>query len=783
MLDTRTLSVCAHCGLPSGGEPFCCTGCENVHALLQAGELSRYYAIRGGTGVPVDASRRAPDYKWAEQLARGQEQEARACYDLDVQGLHCSACVWLIEQLFEKQRGSQVLDVNPALGTVHITAGEGFSLVDFATRLSAFGYTLGPKKKEQPKEHDALLLRLGICLAIAMNAMSFAFATYAGLSAGLVYDVMTRTGWVLSLLSVLIGGSVFFKSAWRGLRHGVVHLDTTIALGTLLAFAASTWSYFAGGKAHYFDTISVFVALMLVGRFVQERILRRNRAELLAADDASNLLTRRINANGVSEIVRAGDLAVGDTLVLCRGDLLPVAAVLRDSRAEMSLDWISGEAEPQAFAQGTTVPAGAFLASRNAAHLECAEEASSSRLQDLLRQPRVRDPWGARTTSFWQAFSRYYVFGVLAVAAFGFALSYVWGRGVIGALDVSTAILVVTCPCAFGIATPVAYELVQAGLRRAGLYVRSAGFLDRAAMVRHVVLDKTGTLTTGALSLSHASKQLIGQLSDNDRTVLGALASASSHPKALAVHAILAQREVMGLELDEITGMGIEGRMHGKVFRLGRPNWVCALSEEMVDRAPSDLAFGTATQFVPLQTEETLRKDAPSEVKALKQAGYRISVLSGDQDDKVKQVAETIAADAWYGEHDPEAKAAWIEQHDRGDVLFIGDGVNDAIAINRATTSGTPAVDRPFVVARADFFFVTPGVAPIRIALRAAQVLRRVTLRNAVFAVSYNAGAVALCLAGWMTPLHAAVLMPVSSLFVLLTTRHSLSKGARLWRS
>jgi Cu2+-exporting ATPase len=730
---------------------------------------------------------------------------------LDVQGLHCAACVWVIDELFRRREGAAEVVVNPGAGTLDLTVRRGFDLRAYVEDVEQLGYLLGPRsgvERGAPAGTSSLLLRMGLVLALAMNSMIFAFALYFGLEeeGGAIARLMHAGGYVLSALAVVIGGPVFFRSAWHSLRRGVLHMDAPIALGILLAFAGASVIFFSGWlgaeaaptqaaltdgarasasavpRAPYTDTLTVFIALMLVGRWLQERVLERNRRALLADDGADGMLTRRVR-DGSVETVACREIRAGDELLVTPGDVVPVDGSLLDARARCALDWISGEPAPRTFTQGQTVPAGATNAGERALRVTAATDFAASPLVHLLRRPPLRDVDGARATPWWQRLATAWVVGVVATATLGGVGWWLASRDFGTTLDVVVAILVVTCPCALGIATPLGYEVVQAALRRAGLYVRTTGFLDRARGVRKVVFDKTGTLTTGALRVADPGP--LARLSPEDRAALEAMVVRSGHPKSVAVAAAL--RALGGgapgfradLDVVEVPGRGLELLLDGRRYRFGAPGWAAPA------QADADLVFGRdGAPLAALRTEEELRADAAAEVARLRREGYETFILSGDAQERVDALARTLgvpAANA-LGDRTPEAKAAWVAANDHGDALVVGDGLNDALALGGATCSGTPAIDRPYLPARSDFWFVTPGLAPIGEALRASHALARTVRRNLCVAVAYNVVAVGLCLAGAMTPWLAAILMPASSLAVIGATLLSLRPVRRAWR-
>jgi len=789
-LDRVASRDCLHCGTPldgEAGEPFCCAGCSFVYALIHAENLERYYSLRGKRGVPLfGLFERARDTKWLEPIeAKLAESEGTTRIDLDIQGLHCTGCVYLIDAVFKKEEGAVQAVVNPALGKVQLGVKSGFSLRSFVEKIERFGYRLGPpaKRDGQARRTSDLLVRMGVAIAIAMNSMIFAVSGYAGLTEGGLAQLFFAINFGLCLVSVVVGGAVFFRSAWQGLRRGVLHFDLPIALGIVAAFSGSVWSFFErGSSSSYFDTVNVFIALMLVGRFLQERVLERNRRYLLSGDGTESLLSRRIDEkSGKVGVVPCSSIEEGDRLLIAPGDLVPVAGQLEGESASFSLDWINGESRPSRFEPNGIVPAGAFLAGTRAVTVRATEAFSASPLVELLRSPLARDEDGPRTGRFWQLLAKWYVVAVLFLAAAGFVITWLRMHDVGASLDVVTAVLVVTCPCAFGIATPLAYELVQNGLRKIGLFVRSPGFLDRATSVRRIVFDKTGTLTTGTLQLADCAP--LDALGEEDRATLFNLAARSHHPKSQAVIRALGEDFVFdeSLSVIEHPGRGLSAVRNGREYRLGAPGWANATTD-----VHGDLVFSVDGEALAVfTTTEELRRDAREEIAKLKRDGYEVWILSGDREERVRALAEGCGIELSHakGERGPKEKEAFLREIDRADTLMIGDGINDSLVVAAAHTSGTPAIDRPFMAARSDFYFVTPGLRPIRLALEASRRLHEVIRRNLTIAIAYNLVAISLAYAGLMSPLLATIFMPISSISILLATIASLSGRRAPWKS
>jgi len=794
---------CIHCGLDlgaahdSGLGPFCCQGCRTVYQLINDTGLERFYDLRPGSITPP-ADLRPDNLAWLEIMLADPDNllgEGLVRLRLDLQGVHCAACVWLLEQLFARRSAGRSLIINPALGTVELIWDTRHGdLGEYLTEAERFGYRFGPPRKSRRRRSRSLQIRMGIAIAVALNVMMYSLGYYFGLSpqdGGPAYVLFGRLSFVLAGLVVIIGGWPFFTSAWHGLRRRVIHLDLPIALGMLFGYAGSVVVYFSEGpEAAYFDTISIFVALMLVGRWLQEWVLEKNRNALLESGGIADLYARRFQ-DGCLRAVPAAEIVSGDELWIAPGDLVPVASVLMQRDAVISLDWITGESDTQAREPGEKMPAGAFNAGEQGFRTAAVEDFSDSRLHELLRVGTGQREEGR---GWWHKVSTVYVVAVFLLALCGFL---VWsGAGLRKATEVAVAVLVVTCPCALGLAVPLARELVHVALRRHGVLLRSESYLDRALQIRKILFDKTGTLTCGKLTLTEASRRALLALPPVQRAVLWNMTSRSNHSVSRCVAAALGvaggATDPDGAELDpqadgvrEIGGHGLRWADETGVWRFGRAAF--ALNGVPVQEKPTEQTFFSLDghSLLGLSFAEEMKSDAREEVGSLADAAYEVHLLSGDAPERVLRAAAELGLPTARarGGLTPESKAEAVKELDADDTLMIGDGLNDSLSFDAAWCAATPAVDRAVLPHKADFYYLGNGVSAVRRTLRAAGRLRTVQRGNLVFAVVYNAAAVALCLGGLVTPVVAAVLMPLSSVIVVSMTTARLAGGRSAWMS
>jgi Cu2+-exporting ATPase len=396
-------------------------------------------------------------------------------------------------------------------------------------------------------------------------------------------------------------------------------------------------------------------------------------------------------------------------------------------------------------------------------------------LVGLLRQPPPRsDRPTAKHQQLWNAVSKRWVVTVLGVSTLGF-FAWLPFAGPQQALNVAVALLVITCPCAVGIAIPLAYELMQSRLRCAGFYSRAPDVLDRLTDVKKLVFDKTGTLTMGRLEL--VNPEVVELLSPEAREVAWNLAVRSSHPVSVAIsRAFEGAKWRADAEVVEVAGKGVEWKRADGVWRMGRGDWA-----SNGEQSEGTLLTRNGVALATLTTREVMRGDAKVELERLTNRGYQLSLLSGDSMARAQRLAGVlgIPLSRAQGALSPEQKAEQVRALGAEDVLFLGDGVNDALAFQAAMVAGTPAIDRPVMPSKSDFFLVGEGLSSLSIALDGAQELRRVVRRILALSLGYNVLAITVALFGFMSPVAAAISMPASTLTLLAFTVTALGRPRR----
>lgn len=812
--DRRGLSVapvaCAHCGLAVGaglrreGEEaqFCCSGCRQVYTLVKEWGFDQYYRLvdqQRGVLEPARVTGRSfEDFDDERLQAEATEPVGahRRRTRLYLEGVHCAACVWLVEKLPAALAGVDEVRLNLGSAVAEVTWAPGrTSLSAIGRALDRLGYTPHVNRASRVQEarrveDRAALARLGVAAACAMNLMFLSGALYAGEASGMASPYEAFFRWLSLAVSVpvlLFSARPFFRTALAGLRARVVHIDLPVSVALAVAFAASAWNVARGSGPLWFDSLGMLVAALLGARQVQRSA---QRAALERADSLRGAafleFARRLQGDGpLAPAVEVPISAVssGDRVEVRSGELVPVDGVVLAGRSTLDCAVLTGEAVPVAVGEGDAVSAGATnLGARLVVRADAAGEGTRvGALLAIVQDALSRKPALLRTTDL---LARRFVQALLVLAA---ATGAFWLRhGPAVALERVVALLVVACPCALGLSVPLAVSVALLRAARAGIFVKDPDAFQRLRRVDTVLLDKTGTLTEGRTVVARWEGE------DAALELARALEAESAHAVARAFRTSFARpvhvvRTVE--EAREAPGLGISGRLDGRLVRVGNRAHVEAagagVPPALAGRAEAFVAEGLSPVFVSVDGRvagvagvgDPLRADARATVEALQERGIRVRILSGDHPALVARVASELGVpgeDA-VGGLTPEAKRDVVASlagaaGRAGAIVVVGDGVNDAAALALADVGIAVHGGTGVAIAAADVVLTREGVAPLVELLDGARRLRGVVARNLGFSLLYNAAASTFAVLGLVGPLLAAVLMPVSSLTVVLSS-------------
>jgi Cu2+-exporting ATPase len=707
---------------------------------------------------------------FVQPAARG-----RGRVDFLVRGARCAGCISKIERTVSGLPGVVSARLNLSTGRLAVELVDGDrdprSVVDALDRL---GYPATPfdpaaARARADVEGRRLILCLGVAGFGAMNAMMFSVPLWAGL---FDQELGPATRALMMWMSAIIGapcaifaGMPFFESAWRSLRGGHANMDVPISVGVILTLVISFSETLLRGRDAYFDAAVSLLFLLLVGRWLDHVLRGRARsaaADLLAMQSPT---ATRLDPAGVEALVPLSEVRPGDWLRVRPGDRIPVDGIVEDGRAELDNSLLTGETAPVTVPPGGSCRAGA-LNLTGVVTLRATAASEESALADIARLVEAGAQSRSRYVRLADRAAAIYVPVVHAAALLTFSVGWFVGLGPREALIRAVAVLIVTCPCALGLAVPAVQIAATSRLFRRGILVKSGAALERLAEVDHVVLDKTGVLTEGRPELIGASRVIVAQAA--------LLARASRHPLAQAV-ARSAGEGPLAADVIEHPGQGVEGMIEGRRARLGRAAFV---GVPQASEGETELWFGLETgPKVRLRFADRVRADARATVDGLKARGLTVEILSGDLSAAVAAAAEAVGVTAWRSGLTPQDKSAAIGALSAGrKVLMIGDGLNDAAALAGAHAGIAPGTALEASQNAADMVLTAPGLSTVLEAIDVARSARRRALENFGFAALYNLVAAPAAMFGLVNPFVAALAMSGSSLIVTL---NALRVGSR----
>ncbi|MEM7791512.1 MAG: HAD-IC family P-type ATPase [Verrucomicrobiota bacterium] len=748
--------------------------------MLEEGGYLRFYELKGNTVVPPLGSKvfktADPDWIESEQTkAEGQSSHEQTKASFQIEGISCIGCVWLIEAIFNESKGKIAIKIDSSSNILELCWHTGeFSLVSFVEKLQRIGYQISPLSEHaQPtKVTSQIEALIGLAGFFLLNTMLFTLPTYLGMSESFFLSPLFQLlSAFFATLSFAICGGYFIKRAIFALQRKVLHIDFPIAAGLVAAYCGSLVGWALGySSLLYFDFVATFIFLMLVGRWVQEFAIERNHSHLQKHFHGPGEVTL-IGGHEDGATVQASDVKRGQSYSIPPGAINPVAAHLLDQEAALSLEWINGEPEPLDWEKGAIVPAGSINVSSGSLRLKADESWGDSLLAELLKPDE-----SAITDNRIQGILKTYLSLVMILSLLGGSFWFLVGSDALKALQVFISILIVSCPCALGVALPLCDQIALGRLRKMGLFVKNPLLWGALRRVKTIVFDKTGTLTMEVPRLKNPD--IFENLSPQALKATYILSKKNTHPVARSIlQSILAHKASLSntLSLDqqatkETIGKGVLWfDQNGNEWTLGKPVWKAKTDEIMDQSANASLRYNGAL-VANFFIQEDLRDDAREVVNFFHQQNFATAILSGDRGERVYPIADNlkIPRPSVRSECDPYEKARWIEEEAFESALMIGDGANDSLAFKSAICRGTPVVDRNILEASSDFFFFGRSLKTLPNLFGIAK-QRHQTIRNVFLAaISYNCIAITICLSGHMHPLLAAILMPLSSIATLL---------------
>ena len=688
----------------------------------------------------------------AEPRAVAEAVETGApTHQLYLPTIHCAGCIRTVEDTLARLPGVKAARVNLSLKRVAVTAPQNADPTPWIEALAEAGYEA--HEAQSVKSDDAsdreLLMRLGVAGFAMMNVMLLSVAVWSG-ATDATRDLFHWISGAIAIPAAMFSAQPFFKNAWSALKARSVNMDVPISVAILLALGMSVYETSAGGEHAYFDAALSLTFFLLAGRVLDQRMRKaaRSAAQDLAALEPSRVMVIR---NDERQSIAVSDLAIEDVIWLAAGTRIPAEAVLEDGTVDVDRSLLTGESDPVTVRMGERLFSGdVTLTGPITARVSAVGEDTMLRsiMQLVARAEGAKSRYSGLADRAAQAYVP--IVHLTALAAF---IGWLWVSGDVRySLNVAVATLIITCPCALGLAVPAVAAAATGGLFRRGLLVKSDTALERLSGVDTVVFDKTGTLTRPTLSIPDS-------LSAEDIAVLKALALQSDHPLSKSLVSQLKGVIPAPLsDIQEITGTGVRATYKGAAVRLGRGAWIGT-------DAPTAFEAG---KIYPLASSEVLLPGARQGIEDVKAMGLSIHVLTGDTDEKARKLARDLGLENVVAGVDPKEKLAFIEalKSDGHSVLMVGDGLNDVAALTAANAAISPGTALEASRSAADVVLVSGRMQSVAEALKGARLAHRLILQNFGFAAAYNMVAIPLAVLGFASPLMAALAMSMSSITV-----------------
>ena len=774
---------CYHCGednksdnLFAYGKSFCCRGCKMVYEILQQNGMCDYYSISKNPGTSQRIQTREDkfsffdDNKIAASLIQFKD-EARIHVNFYLPQIHCSSCLWLLENLHRLEDAVISSKVNFERKEVDIVFDHRrISLRKIAELLTDIGYepyiSFNDMGKKMPKVNSDKIYKLGVAGFCFANIMLMSFPEYFGIDSK-EQDLLVLFRYanlVVSLPVFFYSASEFYTSAWKSLRHSYLNIDAPIVLAIWVTFIRSVYEVLSGTGGGYFDSMSGIVFFMLVGRVLQDTTYRQLSFERDYTSYFPIAVTRVYEQR--QEAVTLPEIKLNDTLLIHHQELIPADGILTRGKALIDYSFVTGESMPVEKEMGEIVYAGGKQLGSNIEILVIKEVAQSYLTRLWNKEESGQEKKGAH--SFVHLLSRYFTWIVLSVAFFAAAYWYI--HDTTRMWNVVTAVLIVACPCALLLSNTFTNGNILRRLGRNHFYLRNAQVIEDIAAVDSIVFDKTGTLTTGHYNDIEYEG---GSLSAEQKQHLGALADQSTHPLSKAIVAwvgITDNRKVMAFK--EIAGYGIEGIIDGELISLGSRSFVTHEKNQMPDGSVVFIAIEDEL-IGKFSFRNQYREQVPALLTLLGLNYYHMAVLSGDNAGEKKFLRNLLGSHTTLlFNQDPSDKLNAIKllQADGKKVMMIGDGLNDAGALKQANVGIAISESNNHFTPASDAILAADELPKLYRFILLCKANKKVVLAAFVISILYNLIGIFFAVRGLLSPMIAAVLMPTSSISILLIT-------------
>ena len=690
--------------------------------------------------------------------------------DLSVPGVHCAACIGSVEKTLAALPGVESARVNLSLKRVsvkwRVVRGTPPDLIGALRAIGYQSHLFSMEEAATGLELSRLIKALAVAGFSAMNIMLLSVSVWSGADADTRHAFHLISA-ALAFPAIIYSGRIFYASAWLALRHGRTNMDVPISIGVLLAFALSLYDTIHNASHAYFDAATSLLFFLLIGRTLDHLMRERARSAVAGLARLAPVGATIIDPDGGRHYVLVSKIEPGTALFIAAGDRIPVDGVVERGDFQLDCSLVSGESAPRQAGPGVVVQAG-LMNLTGPLTMRATARAEKSFLAEMVQMMEAAEGGRDRYRRLADRASALYSPVVHALALLSFLGWFSATGDWYLSITIAIAVLIITCPCALGLAVPIVQVVAARRLFERGIMVKGGSALERIAEIDAVVFDKTGTLTLGKPCLANRD-----EIAPSAMRIAAAIATHSRHPAAVAIAAAGIEREMPGQVFDsieELPGLGLEARSGDALYRLGQPRWVFGRVPEDCEGAVSvSILTKNGAPIAKFAIEDRVRSDARETLHDLASQGFHVEILSGDRLPAVEGMAAQLGVGEFASGLLPSAKVTRIATLGASGrkVMMVGDGLNDAPALAAAYVSMAPATAADIGRNAADFVFFNESLSAVPEAIAISREARTLIRQNFALAAGYNIIAVPIAIFGYVTPLVAAVTMSVSSLFVV----------------
>lgn len=757
---------------------FCCNGCQGVYNLLHNEGLDSFYGKLGGSKLeaPKSLFEEAArfDYEGFQKKYVTVRADGLKEISLIIEGIHCAACVWLNEKILTRADGVVEANINFTNNKARIVwSDDKIKLSNIIERIRSIGYDATPYDSKIQEESANKLRRQNYTKMIVgvfatMNIMWIAVALYAGYFSGIEEghkDILHLAEFILASITLFYSGSIFYKGAFSAAKHGFVTMDTLVATGSTLTYGYSIYAALTNAGEAYFDSVTMIITFVLAGKYL-ESLSKKQAIDTL--DKISSIIPTEVSVvkGDKTEFVTVENVVVGDIVETKAGDAAALDGKVVSGEANFDESTLSGESEPVLKTIGSNITSG----SKNldgVVRYRVEKDYKNSNFSEIVRLLSESLEKKPKIESMANNLSRYFSTTILSLAALTFLFwFFIASSGFEQALVIAVSVVIIACPCALALATPIASVIGLYAAAKRGAIFKSSSMLESVAKADMIVLDKTGTLTEGRPKVSSELP-----IDSYDKSALASLVASSKHPISQAVFAHIGLKASSIDGAKETRSKGLNAVIDGKTVIGGNLEYLAECGIKC-DFESEKSVFGYAEDGklkVVFELEDKLKQDAQKSVEALKRMGLKVVMLTGDNEKAAKRVAAAIGIEDYKSKMSPQEKLEFVAsaQQKGSVVIMAGDGINDSLALAKADIGIAMASGAEINLQTSDIILLKNSLKELCDAALIGRKTYRVIKQNLLISLLYNALTIPLAMSGFVIPLVAAISMSLSSLLVV----------------